>query len=453
MIHKYQLNNMNIVMDIHSGAIHIFDDLAYKMLDFVSENLTQDDLQKAINSLENEFSKTDIEEAFANLCELKNSDTLFSEDDYDQFEHMIDDAPVKAMCLHIAHDCNLRCSYCFASTGDFGEGRKIMDTETGKKAIDYLISHSGNRRNLEVDFFGGEPLMNFKSVKEITEYARSIEKQHNKNFRFTMTTNGLLLNDEITEFINKEMYNAVLSIDGRKEVNDATRVRVDGTGCYDSIVPKFQKLVAGRDGKDYYVRGTFTRNNLDFSEDVYHLAELGFEQISVEPVVSDDGNPYAIREEDLPAINKEYEKLALRIIESRKKGEYFNFFHFMIDLEQGPCAIKRLRGCGCGNEYIAVTPDSDVYPCHQFVGKPEWKIGHLDNPVINKEMKHQFATASVFTKNQCKDCWVKFYCSGGCNSNNLDYAGSILNPHSISCELEKKRIECAIMIKAAELAE
>ena len=362
---------------------------------------------------------------------------------------MMVSSPVKAMCLHVAHDCNLRCSYCFASTGDFGEGRKLLDAETGKKAIDFLLVQSKDRRNLELDFFGGEPLMNFGVVKEIVAYARSKEKEYHKNFRFTITTNGMLLNDPVIDYINQEMSNVVLSIDGRKEVNDRVRVRCDGSGSYDSIVPKYQRLVEKRGQDQYYVRGTFTKYNLDFAKDVMHLHELGFDQVSVEPVVSDPKLPYALTEADLPRIFEEYETLAKQLIEKRKKGEGFNFFHFMLDLDQGPCAIKRLRGCGCGNEYVAVTPDGDIYPCHQFVGMEEWKMGSVLDNTFDLKKKSYFAKANIYGKEGCKDCWAKFYCSGGCNANNLQYAGDVLRPHKLYCELEKKRLECAIMMKAA----
>ena len=324
-----------------------------------------------------------------------------------------------------------------------------MTAEVGKKAIDYLLKYSANRHNLEMDFFGGEPLMAFDVVKEVVEYARSKEKEYNKNFRFTITTNGLLLTDDKIDFINKEMHNVVLSIDGRKEVNDRMRFHVDGSGCYDQIMPKFQKLVKARGDGQYYVRGTFTKFNKDFAEDVLHFYEKGFDQISIEPVVTDPKLPYALTEEDLPEVFAEYERLAKIIIEKRKNGEFFNFFHFMIDLDQGPCAIKRLRGCGCGNEYVSVTPEGDVYPCHQFVGKPEWIMGSVHDQSLNTEIKDFFAKTTVYTKPECKNCWAKFYCSGGCNANNLQYAGSIKKSYKVACELEKKRLECAIMIKAA----
>ena len=374
---------------------------------------------------------------------------MHTPDDYDQFKGKMAPAPIKAMCLHIAHDCNLRCDYCFAAKGDFGHGRKLMSYEVGKKAIDFLLDNSGSRTNLEVDFFGGEPLMNFDVVKQLVAYARSREKEYNKNFRFTVTTNGLLLDDDIMDFINKEMSNVVLSIDGRKEINDALRVSPNGKGCYDIIVPKFKEMVKRRNGEQYYVRGTFTRKNPDFYEDVMHLYDLGFDQISIEPVVSDPQISYSLTEEDAERVGQEYEKLAKKIIEMKKAGESINFFHFMLDLDQGPCAIKRLRGCSCGNEYVSVTPEGDIYPCHQFVGIDGFKMGNIDDGKIDNELKAEFSKANIFNKEHCRDCWARFYCSGGCNANSQQYAGGIFNKHEVSCLLEQKRLECAIMIKAA----
>lgn len=449
MIHKYSLNGYNIVLDVHSGGVHVVDDVTYDLLDFVDAPVPDACPEQAVKALADKYSLEQITDAFSEIKELWEEGILFSPDDYEQFADKMVASPIKAMCLHIAHDCNLRCQYCFAATGDFGGGRKLMDFETGKAAIDFLLEHSKGRRNLELDFFGGEPLMNFDVVKQVVEYARSKEKEYGKNFRFTVTTNGILLNDDNTDFINREMSNVVLSIDGRKEVNDRLRKRVDQSGSYDSIVPKYQKLVEKRGDRDYYVRGTFTKYNLDFTKDVMHLNELGFDQVSVEPVVGDPSTGYAITEEDLPRIFAEYETLAKELIQRKKEGKGFNFFHFMLDLDQGPCAIKRLRGCGCGNEYVAITPDGDIYPCHQFVGMEDWKMGSLYDGSFDFKMKDMFARANVYGKESCKDCWAKFYCSGGCNANNLQYAGDVHKPHKLSCELEKKRLECAIMIKAA----
>lgn len=441
------------MLDVNSGGVHVVDELTYDLLDNVQPPFAPECPQEVVSKLTRFYAPEDIRSCYAEILELYKDKILFSEDDYEKFAKYSVAAPVKAMCLHIAHDCNLRCEYCFASTGDFGKGRKLMPLEIGKKAIDFLLEQSGDRETLELDFFGGEPLMNFDVVKEVVKYARSKEQEYGKRFRFTITTNGMLLTDDKIDFINKEMSNVVLSLDGRREVNDRVRKRVDGTGCYDKILPAFQKLVAQRGDKDYYVRGTFTKYNLDFSDDVFSLYDAGFDQISVEPVVSDPAKPYALTERELSDIFCEYERLASRILEAQKQGKRFNFFHFMIDLDQGPCAIKRLRGCGCGNEYVAITPDGDIYPCHQFVGMEEYKMGNLDEGTFNLDIKAEFAAAHVYTKPECKQCWAKFYCSGGCNANNYQYAGDIHNAHKFSCQLQKKRLECAIMIKAGHLAE
>ena len=449
MIHAYKLNGYNIILDVHSGGVHVVDDLFYDLTTSLTPPLGESCPQEVLDKLKASYPEEELQEAYEEILTLYKEGSLFSEDDYDKFQNLMTLSPVKAMCLHISHDCNLRCDYCFAGTGDYGNGRKNMPLEVGKKAIDYLIAKSENRRNLEVDFFGGEPLLNFDVVKEVVLYARSLEEKYNKKFRFTITTNGVLLTDDKIDFINEQMYNVVLSIDGRKEVNDRVRHRVDRSGCYEAIMPKFKKLVDKRGDGQYYVRGTFTKYNLDFTEDVLHLNRCGFDQISVEPVVADPQYPYAITEADLPVIDAEYERLAKILIQRRKERTGFNFFHFMLDLDQGPCAIKRLRGCGAGNEYVAVTPDGDVYPCHQFVGHPEWKMGDVFTQSIDLEMKKKFAASTVYGKEDCRNCWAKFYCSGGCNANSQTYCGSILKPYHLSCELEKKRVECAIMIKAA----
>ena len=453
MVHTFYLNGYYIALDVNSGAVHVLDKLCFDLLNKFTDKLPEEFPAEILDELAKEYSKDELIEVYSELLELQKAGQLFSEDDYERFTDMMKGAPIKSMCLHISHDCNLRCKYCFASTGDFGKGRKLMPVETGKKAIDFLLTHSGNRHNLELDFFGGEPLMNWDAVKEIVDYARSKEEEYNKKFRFTVTTNGVLLDDENIDYINKEMKNVVLSLDGRKCVNDNMRLTINGKGSYDIFVPKFQKLVEKRlkgDNKEYYARGTFTKNNLDFAEDVYHIADdLGFDQLSVEPVIADPSEPYAITEEDLPAIFAEYEKLAVEMIRRKKEGRCFNFFHFMIDLDQGPCAIKRLRGCGCGNEYVSVTPDGDIYPCHQFVGNDEWKMGNLDDETLDIELKDKFACSNIYTKEGCKDCWCKFYCSGGCNANNYSFNKDINKPVKLSCEMERKRVECAIMIKVA----
>lgn len=449
MIHKYKLNGFNIVIDINSGAVHVLDNCSFDMISYFEDKIEDNISNNIKNDLLANYSEKEIDESHSELLNLYNEGLIFSEEaDYSKFLNL-SDSPIKSMCLNVAHDCNLCCEYCFASKGDFGGNRELMSLDVGKMAIDFLIEKSGSRHNLEVDFFGGEPLMNFDVVKQIVEYARSIEKDYNKNFRFTITTNGLLLDDEKIDFINKEMSNVVLSIDGRPEVNDRLRKTVNGKGSYSIIVPKFQKLVAGRKNKDYYTRGTFTKYNMDFANDVLHLADLGFDQISVEPVVSDSRLDYSIREEDLPIVFKEYERLANVILERRKNNKGFNFFHFMIDLNQGPCVIKRLRGCGCGNEYIAVTPNGDIYPCHQFVGDKKFKMGNLKENNFNNDLKLDFSRTNIYTKPDCKNCWAKFYCSGGCAANSNKYENDIRSSHKISCELEKKRIECAIMLIAA----
>ena len=453
MVHTFYQNGYYIALDVNSGAVHVLDKLCFDLLNKFEDKLPEEFPTEILDELSEEYSREELLEVYSELLSLQKAGQLFSEDDYERFTEMMKGAPIKSMCLHISHDCNLRCKYCFASTGDFGKGRKLMPVETGKKAIDFLLTHSGNRHNLELDFFGGEPLMNWDAVKEIVDYARSKEEEYNKKFRFTVTTNGVLLNDENIDYINKEMKNVVLSLDGRKCVNDNMRLTINGKGSYDIFVPKFQKLVEKRlegENKEYYARGTFTKHNLDFAQDVYHIADdLGFDQLSVEPVIADPSEPYAITEEDLPAIFAEYEKLAVEMVKRKKEGRCFNFFHFMIDLDQGPCAIKRLRGCGCGNEYVSVTPDGDIYPCHQFVGNDEWKMGNLDDGTLDTEMKDKFACSNIYTKEGCKDCWCKFYCSGGCNANNYSFNKDINKPVKLSCEMERKRVECAIMIKVA----
>ncbi len=451
MLHRYTQGGYYIVLDVNSGAIHLMDKLGYDMAGTLSAPMQKNCPEEVLNAFAGEYNTETVLETYDELFALYEAGELFCEDDYEKYRSLTALSPVKAMCLHIAHDCNMRCEYCFASTGDYQGGRMLMSAEVGKRAIDYLLDHSKGRRNLELDFFGGEPLMNFDVVKEVAAYARSKEQSHGKVFRFTITTNGLLLTDDKIDFINREMSNVVLSLDGRPSVNDRVRTRVDGSSTYDTIVPKFQKLVAARGDSPYYVRGTFTKYNLDFVNDVLYLNQLGFGQISVEPVVADAEQPYAISESDLPDICTEYDKLAEVIIDREKNGNWFNFFHFMIDLDQGPCAIKRLRGCGCGNEYVAITPDGDVYPCHQFVGHEEWKMGSIFDLSLDTDMKTRFAKSTVYGKEECRNCWAKFYCSGGCNANGMLYNGDILKPHKISCETEKKRIECALYIIAATL--
>ena len=453
MIHQYRNNGYNIVLDVYSGAVHLVDDLCYRMLELLQEgkedptieSLEQPETKEMLlERMQDTYKKEDIEDALDDIKELTREGRLFTEDVYESYVGEVKKRKtvVKALCLHIAHDCNLACKYCFAEEGEYHGRRALMSYEVGRKALDFLIRNSGSRRNLEVDFFGGEPLMNWQVVKDLVAYGREQEKVHDKHFRFTVTTNGVLLNDEIQEFINKEMDNVVLSLDGRKEINDQMRPFRNGKGSYDLIVPKFQKLAESRNQEKYYIRGTFTRNNLDF-------ADLGFKQMSIEPVVGEESDPYAIREEDIPKICEEYDKLAKIMIEREKEGKGFHFFHFMIDLEGGPCISKRLSGCGSGTEYLAVTPWGDLYPCHQFVGKEEFLMGNVDEGITKPEIAEEFRGCSVYSKEKCKDCFAKFYCSGGCMANSYNFHGTIHDAYDIGCEMQRKRVECAIMMKAA----
>ena len=448
MVHQYKNNGYDIVLDVNSGAIHVVDDVTYDVI-ALYEGHTREEI---VNSLRERYPETEVEEALDEVQMLVDNEELFTKDTYENYIMDFKKRPtvVKALCLHIAHDCNLACQYCFAEEGEYHGRRALMSFEVGKKALDFLIANSGNRRNLEVAFFGGEPLMNGQVVKDLVAYGREQEKLHDKKFRFTLTTNGVLLNDEVMEFCNREMGNVVLSIDGRKEVHDKMRPFRKGAGSYDLIVPKFQQFAESRHQDKYYVRGTFTHYNLDFSEDVLHLADLGFKQISVEPVVAEPKEPYAIREEDLPKLFEEYDKLAVEMIRRHKSGEDFNFFHFMIDLEGGPCVAKRLSGCGSGTEYLAVTPWGDFYPCHQFVGNEKFLLGNVDEGILNTDIRDEFKCCNVYAKEKCRKCFARFYCSGGCAANAYNFSGDICGAYDIGCELQKKRIECAIMIKAAE---
>ena len=457
MIHQYKNNGYNIVMDVNSGSIHVVDDIIYDSIPLIEPvyelGLEGDERkERALQAIADlSYSDEDKKEAVEEILALADDDYLFVKDIYQDyiFDFKKRETVVKALCLHIAHDCNLACQYCFAEEGEYHGRRALMSFEVGKKALDFLVAHSGNRINLEVDFFGGEPLMNWQVVKDLVAYGRSLEEPHHKKFRFTLTTNGVLLNDEILEFCNKEMANVVLSIDGRKEVHDRMRPFRGGQGSYDLIVPKFQKVAESRNQMNYYVRGTFTHHNLDFSKDVLHLADLGFQQISVEPVVAKPEDHYAIQEEDLPVLMEEYDKLAKEIIRYRKEGKGFNFFHFMIDLEGGPCMAKRLSGCGSGTEYLAVTPWGDLYPCHQFVGNEEFLMGNVEEGIVRTDIRDCFKECNVYAKDKCKKCFAKFYCSGGCAANSYNFHGSINDAYDIGCELQRKRVECAIMIKAA----
>jgi len=446
VIHQYKNNGYNIVLDVCSGSVHVVDDIVYDVI-ALYEEFNQEEIVSKLP----QYPEEEILEACEEIRALKEAGQLFTEDVYR--DAIIDfkqrKTVVKALCLHIAHDCNLACKYCFAEEGEYHGDRSLMSYEVGKKALDFLIANSGNRVNLEVDFFGGEPLMNFQVVKDLVAYGRSQEKEHNKKFRFTLTTNGMLLTDEIMEFAKKEMANVVLSVDGRKEVHDFMRPTRNGKGSYDLIIDKFIKMAELRNQTNYYVRGTFTHYNLDFSKDVLHLADLGFKQISAEPVVAPDTQPYAIKEEDLPRLFEEYDLLAREMVEREKAGKGFNFFHFMIDLTGGPCLYKRLSGCGSGTEYLAVSPWGDLYPCHQFVGMEEFKLGNVDTGIEKQELVDEFKLCNVYAKDKCKNCFARFYCSGGCAANSYNFHGNLLDAYDIGCELERKRVECAIMIKAA----
>ncbi|WP_200805102.1 thioether cross-link-forming SCIFF peptide maturase [Acetoanaerobium noterae] len=447
LIHKFSMNDLNIVVDVNGGAVHVVDEITFDVLDYYELN----DAEKIAKKLP-KYTLDEIKETFDEIKSLVEEGLLYSPDNYLDIDAFKNREPVvKAMCLHIAHDCNLKCKYCFASQGDFGGAKSIMSFEVGKKALEYLVDNSGSRKNLEVDFFGGEPLMNFEVVKQIVEYGNELAKEKVKNFRFTITTNGVLLDDEIIDYVNEHMHNVVLSLDGRKSINDDMRPTLNDKGSYDIIVPKFQKLIEKRKDKYYYVRGTFTRDNMDFSKDVLHFKDLGFDLTSVEPVVGDESNPYALREEDLPKILDEYEKLAVEYSKMRVNNEPFRFFHFMVDLSQGPCVIKRMTGCGAGNEYLAITPEGDIYPCHQFVGQEEFKMGNVmtDKVELPKEMQETFKEAHIYAKDECSKCWAKFYCSGGCHANAFNFNNDILKPYDLGCQMQRKRLECALMVEAS----
>lgn len=443
-IHKYYLNNKYIVLDINSGAVHLVDKIIYDILDLY-EDQTLDGIVMDKKSI---YGEKAVRDAHLEITDLVTEGLLFSEENNIKDITYNEDNIVKAMCLHVAHDCNLKCDYCFASQGNFKGERSMMSLEVGKKALEYLALNSGNRRNLEVDFFGGEPLMNFQLVKDLVAYGREIEKIYNKNFRFTITTNGVLLDKEKIEFINENMDNIVLSLDGRKEVNDNMRKTVNGGGSYDIILPKFKEMVAKRGDKDYYIRGTFTSNNIDFANDALDFYNQGFKKISIEPVVTSEEMDYALRAEHLEKVLLEYEKLSQEYINIKKKDKDFYFFHFMIDLTQGPCIIKRAVGCGAGSEYMAVTPEGDIYPCHQFVGEDDFLMGNVFEGVKQTELRDIFKRANVYNKKECRECWARFYCSGGCHANAYYAHGDLMKPYELGCEMEKKRIECAISVLA-----
>ena len=450
MVHTFKALDVMLAVDVNSGAVHVLDQLTYDLMSAFTARTPDPVLPlPALCPVALEgYAPDELQEGWEDIRALTGDGLLFEQDDYidrDKAASMQQQALVKALCLHVSHDCNLRCQYCFAATGDFGTGKRMtMDVKTALKAIDFVVEKSANRRNIEVDFFGGEPLMAMETVRETVAYARSIEEEAGKTFRFTITTNGMLLSDENIEYINREMSNAVLSIDGRPQVNDAVRKTVNGKGSYSYIVPKFQKLVAGRGTKDYYARGTFTHFNKDFAADVIHLAELGFQNVSVEPVVGKRSDPYALQEEDLPELLEQYDVLAVWL----KDHPEVNFFHFNVDLSQGPCVIKRLRGCGAGCEYVAVTPDGEIFPCHQFVGNDDYKLGSLWDGSFDRNISSRFAGLNIYTREECKSCWARFYCSGGCSASNLLVNGDIKTPHRVGCELERKRLECAIALNA-----
>ncbi|MEG1496370.1 MAG: thioether cross-link-forming SCIFF peptide maturase [Clostridiales bacterium] len=454
MIHQYKLNGYNIVLDINSGAVHVVDEVAYDIIAKYQTTSPQEITAQILDKYQDnpDITAAEIGECLDDIAELKNQGKLFVGDTYEDkaFDFKNRSTVVKALCLHVAHTCNLNCEYCFASQGKYKGERSIMSLDVGKQALDFLIAHSGKRTNLEVDFFGGEPLMNWQVVKDLVHYGRSQEEKYDKKFRFTLTTNGVNIDDDVIDFANKEMHNVVLSLDGRKSVHDHLRKNIAGKGSYDTIVPKFQELVRRRKGKDYYVRGTFTHNNVDFTNDIFHMADLGFKELSMEPVVCDPKDPYALTAEDLPELFNQYEILAKEMIKRNKKGEGFTFYHYMIDLTQGPCIYKRISGCGSGTEYMAVTPWGELFPCHQFVDDPKYSLGNIWDGVTNTKLRDEFKMCNVYARKECGDCWARLYCSGGCPANAYHATGSISGIYEYGCELFRKRMECAIMVQVAQ---
>ena len=457
MVHQYKLNGYNIVLDTVSGSVHTVDEVAYDIIEAYKSH-TEEEIVSLILAKypdREDVTREDILDCISDVRELEAEGKLFTEDKYEALakDYKNNSKVVKALCLHVAHTCNLNCSYCFASQGKYHGERALMSFEVGKRALDFLIENSGTRRNLEVDFFGGEPSLNFEVVKKLVEYAREVEGKHGKNFRFTYTTNGMILTDEMIEFVNRECHNVVLSLDGRKEVNDHFRRDYLGRGSYDTIVPNFQKLVESRGGKGYYVRGTFTHNNVDFTNDIFHMADLGFTELSMEPVVCPPGDPYALTEEDMPIICEQYEILAKEMMKRKKEGRPFTFYHYMLDLKNGPCIYKRITGCGSGTEYMAVTPWGELFPCHQFVGDEKYSLGNVFEGVKNTEVQDGFRSCNSYSREKCRDCWARLYCSGGCAANAYHATGSINGVYEYGCELFKKRIECAVMMQVAEAEE
>lgn len=452
MVHCYKNNGYNIVLDSNSGSVHAVDEVAFEVIDKY-ESRSKEEIILELCDKYPEITADDIEEIFQDIEELKKEGKLFSEDKFKDLQIDIKARPtqLKALCLHIAHDCNMCCKYCFAGEGEYSGDRSLMSFEVGKKALDFLIEQSGSRKNLEVDFFGGEPLLNFDVVKQLVAYARSIEKEKGKNFRFTLTTNGVLLNDEVMEWANKECYNVVLSLDGRKETNDRMRRTRNDKGTYDLILPKFQKMAKERNQQGYYIRGTYTHYNTDFANDILHLADLGFEQLAMEPVVTDPKMDYALQESDIPKLKDQYDLLAKEMCKRNREGKGFTFFHYMIDLEGGPCIYKRISGCGVGTDYMAVTPWGDLYPCHQFVGDEKFLLGNVFDGVKNTDIVNEFKLCNVYSREACQDCFAKLYCSGGCSANAYHTTGKITGTCDMSCELHRKRVENAIMIKIDEL--
>ena len=454
MIHQYQLGGFNIVLDVCSGSVHVVDSVAYDIIGLFETETKETILAQMAEKYKDraDISAADLEECYQQVQALKDKGKLFAPDTFAPMAGTLKEKTagvVKALCLHVAHTCNLNCSYCFASQGKYHGDRAVMSFEVGKRALDFLVENSGSRRNLEVDFFGGEPLMNFQVVKDLVAYARSIEQEKGKNFRFTLTTNGMLVDDDVIEFANKECHNVVLSLDGRKEIHDRFRVDYNGKGSWETIVPKFQKFVEAREGKGYYMRGTFTHRNPDFLKDIEQMLDLGFSELSMEPVVCADGDPSALTEEDLPVVMEQYEKLAELMLQRDEEGKPFTFYHYMIDLTGGPCIYKRISGCGSGTEYMAVTPWGDLYPCHQFVGEEKFRLGDIWEGVTNHTIQQEFANCNVYAHPECRDCWARLYCSGGCAANAYHSTGSVTGVYEYGCKLFRKRMECAIMVAIA----
>lgn len=457
MLHQYQLNGYNIVLDVFSGSVHVVDEVAYDMIALYENHTAEEIIEAMLKKYADreDVTREDLTQCLEDIAALEKAGKLFTKDTY---AHMAFDfkkrvTEVKALCLHVAHTCNLNCSYCFAAQGNYHGERALMSFEVGKQALDFLVKNSGKRKNLEVDFFGGEPLMNWDLVKQLVGYGRSLEEPHNKKFRFTLTTNGVLVDDEVIEFANREMNNVVMSLDGRKEVHDHLRKNYAGQGSYDVVVPKFQKFAKLRGDKEYYIRGTYTHHNTDFTNDVLHMADLGFDRLSIEPVVCAENDPYALTKEDLPVLLEQYEILAKEMLKREKEGKGFIFYHYMIDLNHGPCIYKRISGCGSGTEYLAVTPWGELFPCHQFVGDEKYTMGNVWDGVTNTALRDEFKLCNAYARKDCETCWAKLYCSGGCAANAYHATGSITGTHAYGCELFRKRMECAIMMQVAKQTE